>query len=99
MLINNESIFCKCECGCCSLIEITHDTFQSGSNFNISLWKRHSGNNPMTKKERIRWCDHVMKTGQPWADHTIVTNKDAKRIVQFLSKRLAKYGKKTKSRK
>jgi hypothetical protein len=29
-----------------------------------------------------------MKTGNPWADHTIVTKKDAQRITKFITKYL-----------
>lgn len=85
---NPESIFVKCDC-CCNLIEINTDE----TNFNIVMWVPHTSNRPMSKKERIRWCDYVMKTGNPWADHTIVTKKDATRIVQFLTKKLTHYGK------
>ena len=89
-----ESIFVKCDCGGCSVLEISFDDFLDDSGqFYVSLWVQHPGTRPMSKKERIRWCDHVMKTGKPWADHTIVTNQDAQRIVQFLTKKLAQYGK------
>lgn len=93
-----DSLFCKCDCGC-GILEINTDDYNNQLTFGISLWVSHSGNRSMTKKERIRWCDHVMKTGQPWADHTIVSKKDAARIVQFLTKQIANYGKKTKIRK
>ena len=88
-----ESIFVKCEC-CCNVIEINSEKYSNEeATFNIAVWTQHSGNSPMSKKERIRWCDHVMKTGKPWADHTIVTQKEAQRIVQFLTEKLTQYGK------
>jgi hypothetical protein len=90
-----ESIFVKCDCGCCSVIEVNADAFDNEAmQFNFALWVQHPGTRPMSKKERIRWCDHVMKTGKPWADHTIVTTKDAQRIAEFITKQLTQHGKK-----
>lgn len=92
-----ESIFAKCDCGCCSVVEINADTFDKGSvQFNFALWVAHPGTRPLSKKERIRWCEHVMKTGKPWADHTIVTEENARKLVAFIQKHLLppKYGKK-----
>ena len=92
---NPESIFIKCDCGGCSVLEVSYDDFMDEEGqFNFALWEHPPANRPMSKKERIRWCEHIMKTGNPWADHTIVTNKDAYRIVQFLNKHIKSYGKK-----
>lgn len=87
----DDSIFIKCSCGGCNVLEINANNFDEKEElqFNFSMWVAHSGERPLSKKERIRWCEHVMKTGKPWADHTIVTRKDARRIVEFMSK----YGK------
>jgi len=90
-----ESIFVKCDCGGCSVLEINFDDFDGEhGQFNFALWVNHPGETKMSKKERIRWCEHVMKTGRPWADHTIVTQEDAQRIVKFLTQKLTEYGKK-----
>jgi len=88
-----ESIFVKCSCGGCSVLEFTFD--EETKEFNIAVWVNHPGVKPLSKKERIRWCEHVMKTGDPWADHTIVTKKDARRIANFITKYIKpkKYGK------
>lgn len=84
----NNSIFLKCNCGC-SVLEIEY--IQDESQFYFSLWDNGHTRKPMTKKERLRWCDHVMKTGNPWADHIIVNKVNARRIVKFLTKHI-KYG-------
>ena len=94
--MKEESIFVKCNCGGCSTLEINSD--DEYKEFYIAVWVQHPGTSPMSKKERIRWCEHVMKTGKPWADHTIVTQTDAQRIVKFLTKKLNKYGKTKKNR-
>ena len=80
------SIFVRCSCGGCSTLEIMFD--EDTKEFDVAMWVSHPGVKPFSKKERIRWCEHVMKTGNPWADHTIVTKKDAQRIVNFLTKYL-----------
>lgn len=77
----NKSIFIKCKC-CCSVIEFNIDELDQ---LNISVWDDGALKTPLSKKERIRWCDHVMKTGNPWADHTILNKQNAKRIVKFLN--------------
>jgi len=91
---NSKSIFIKCNCGC-GVLELEVDDFEDPViQFNISLWTQNINKLPMSKKERIQWCDHIMKTGNPWADHTIISVKDAKRIIDFLTRQLVKYGKK-----
>ena len=98
-MIKEESIFVKCDCGC-GILEIANDDFSDNNGqFYFASWVQHPGNCPMSKKERIRWCAHVMKTGEPWADHTIVNKRDALRIIKFLTKKLKEYGKKTPCRK
>jgi hypothetical protein len=93
----SESIFIKCNCGGCSILEINSDKFDDEDlQFNVSLWIQHSGRSIFSKKERIRWCDNLMKTGKLWADHTIVTKKDAQSIIKFLSRKLTEYDKKRK---
>ena len=94
-----ESVYVKCDCGGCSVLEVNYDDWKDYQRFNFALWVQHPGTRPMSKKERIRWCEQVMKTGKPWADHTIVTIKDAQRIVKFLNKYLTQYGKKKQIRK
>lgn len=97
---DSESIFVKCACGC-SLLELNYDNWCDDieKQFYIALWESHPGSRPMSKKERIRWCEEVMKTGKPWADHTIVNIEDAQRIVKFLNKYIAQNGKNKKVRK
>lgn len=82
----DESIFVKCNCGTCNILEFNHDS--ELDSINIAVWVSHPGQPTLSLKERLRWCRHVMKTGKPWADHTIVDRKDAQRIVEFLTKYL-----------
>jgi hypothetical protein len=92
--IVDESIFVKCDCTC-NVLELNATKFGNGPlEFSVALWvSPHSGNRPMSKKERIRWCKYVMKTGKPWADYTIVRKKDALRIANFINKHTNNNGK------
>lgn len=87
--MNLESIFIKCDCGC-NVFELEY--IPEEDQFYAAVWDNGHTNKPLSKKERIRWCEHVMKTGKPWADHTIVNKRDAHRLVTFLHKCI-KYGK------
>jgi hypothetical protein len=91
-----KSLFIKCNCGGCNVLEFNAD--DEMEQINVSIWFPSTGQSKLSKKERIRWCEHIMKTGNPWADHTIVNQQDAKRIVEFLTEQLNKYSEKTKHR-
>lgn len=80
----DESIYIKCQCGGCNILEM--QWCPEDKQFYMAVWVMHPGELPMIKKERIRWCDNVMKTGKPWADHTIISKDDAKRISKFINK-------------
>lgn len=87
----SDSIFLKCQCGGCSLLEVNYDDYFDDNErwqFNVALWVSHPGTRPMSKKERIRWCEEVMKTGKPWADHTILSKNDALRLAKFILKNI-----------
>jgi hypothetical protein len=87
----SDSIFLKCQCGGCSLLEVNYDDFYDDNErwqFNVAMWVSHPGTRPMSKKERIRWCAEVMKTGKPWADHTILSKEDALRLAKFILKNI-----------
>ena len=86
-----ESIYLKCDCGGCSILEFNFD--EEDKQFYVAMWVSHPGTQKLSKKERIRWCEHIMKTGKPWTDHTIVNKLDAQRLVEFINKQIAKYGK------
>jgi len=96
----SNSMFVKCQCGGCSVLEIEYCPDDGPTNmFNVAVWQSHPGISSMPKKERTRWCEHVMKTGKPWADHTIVSKEDAMRLANFISKHTnpsKKNGKETK---
>ena len=94
-----ESIFSKCHC-CCSAVEVDVDDGdwynKISSNelpfFNVSLW-RNGFTRPLGWKERLRWCARILRTGNPWADHTMLTSQDARKVAEFILEKLDKYAK------
>jgi len=56
--------------------------------FNVSIWKY---DRPFSIKERLRWCYHILKTGNPWADHTILTTENAQRVANFITEKQKSY--------
>jgi hypothetical protein len=77
-------------------LEFQWDDWNGSNDFNVSLWVSPDTRRPLSKKERQRWCDHIMKTGKPWADHTILNKQDARKIAEFILKTLDEYDKKEK---
>lgn len=95
-----KSIFKKCHC-CCSAIEIEADDwdYTEGENapvelpfFNVSLWQ-NGFTRPLRWRERLRWCARILKTGNPWADHTMLTAQDARQVAEFITEELDNYAK------
>jgi hypothetical protein len=84
-VFKSDSIFLKCQCGGCSLLEMNCDNEES-QQFNVSIWKSHPGTRILSIKERIRWCWHILFKGNPWADHTILSKKDALKLSSFIIK-------------
>lgn len=82
----DQEIFVKCSCSC-SGIEIVRDTY-FGKVFEFSFWTRYYERKIWGLRERLRWCWRILRTGRPWADEVIITDKDAARIVEFLSEHL-----------
>lgn len=70
----------KCQC-CCSALEVEWD--EELQTYNFALWERHSINTPFSFKERLRWCWHVLRTGDPWSDHVIVSKEDFDKLIRI----------------
>ena len=93
----NKSHFTKCECSS-HLLEVeryfyedvgeTETTVDDG--FNFVCWNYGHDGNIKGWKERFRWCWRILKTGNPWADSIIASNKNAREIAEFILKNLPK---------
>ena len=89
----DESLMVKCVCHS-EAMEVTFWPNEDIPNeFWFSIW--HQGfKRPFCWREKIRWCLNILRTGNPWADHIIVSPEQAKMVAEFLNKHLDPYGKK-----
>jgi hypothetical protein len=92
----NPSKFVKCTCGCNMLeVERYEESYIHEGNKVIDrgwyfvIWGRfREGKKIWGLKERFRWCWNILKTGQPWADDIIATDKDARELAEFILKNI-----------
>lgn len=73
-------MFIKCNC-CCSIAEINWD--EDIKAYHLTMWKRHDMSEKMSFKERLRWCWNTLKTGNPWSDHTIISEEDFEKLRSY----------------
>lgn len=67
-----------------------YDYHDGDQGVNFVIWSRGRDGKKLSKKERIRWCQQIMKTGTLWADDIIATNKDARKFAEFILQNLPK---------
>lgn len=94
MKSNNQdfnSIFEKCACSAHTL-EIQKYCYETeyDEGFYISIWHLGRGSNNMCWRERLRWVWRIICTGNPWADSVILSNKQAKKLADYINKHLPK---------
>lgn len=90
-LFEFKSHFIKCTCTCQQLECEVYDYKDGDSGVNFSIWchSRH-GKKIHSWKERLRWCWQILRTGMPWADDIIATNKEARGLANFILQNLPK---------
>jgi hypothetical protein len=86
-----KSHFIKCNCGC-QMFEVERYDYRDGDEgYNFVIWARgRDGKKIYGWREKIRWCWNILKTGSPWADDIIATNKDARGLANFILQTLPK---------
>jgi len=70
----------KCDCFG-HAFEMEHD--KEFNELNFTIWNL-GFSRPMCWKQRLRWCWHVMWTGQPWGDYVTVNLKQHPEILDEL---------------
>ena len=82
---NFPTHFVKCDCGGHQLeCEVfNYKDGEAGVNFTVWEYGR-DGKKIRSWKEKFRWCWNIIKTGMPWADDIIVTNKEARGLASFI---------------
>jgi hypothetical protein len=93
--MNNDikaTVFIKCDCTSHALECQKYKYDEHGNEgFYLSFW--HYGQDTNARKswkERFRWCWRILKTGNPWADSIIATNKSARELAEFILQNLPK---------
>lgn len=90
-LFDFKSHFIKCTCSGHMLEAEVFDYKNGDVGVNFSIWERSRDGKQITSwKEKFRWCWHILKTGCPWADDIIATNKEARGLAEFLLQNLPK---------
>ena len=74
-----KNLFIKCEC-CGEALEISYD--EELDSIELSIWT-YGHNNVMGWRERLRWCWRILRTGNPWGDHVILTHQKMQEIINF----------------
>jgi hypothetical protein len=67
-----------------------YDYEDNDKGVNFVIWSRGRHGKKLNKKERIRWCQQIMKTGELWADDIIATNEDARKLAEFILQHVPK---------
>ena len=74
------------------MFEVERYDYRDGDEgYNFVIWARgRDGKKIYGWREKIRWCWNILKTGSPWADDIIATNKDARGLAEFILQTLPK---------
>ena len=80
----NNSKFYKCTCHTHALEVDTSFRKDEGEVW-FSIWERGRATDKLSWKERIRWCLHIIKTGNPWGDSVSLNEEQIKELVEQLN--------------
>ena len=89
--IHTKSHFTLCDCSSHMLqTERYKYDDENDEGFNFAIWHYGNDGNIRGWKQRFRWCWRILTTGNPWADSIVATNKDARKIAEFILQNLPK---------
>ena len=79
-----NSKFFKCSCYS-HVLEVEHDT--EIKSYNLAIWHYgHSGDAPLSFRERLRWTWKLLTTGSLWADSVMLSYESKDELIEFLKK-------------
>lgn len=89
--LNFPTHLIRCDCSG-HMLECEVYNWQNGeSGVNFSIWERgRNGKKIRSWREKFRWCWQILKTGMPWADDIIATNKEARGLAEFILQNVPK---------
>lgn len=83
--------FTKCSCGAHQLECEVYNYKDGDAGVNFTIWEYgRDGKRIHGWKEKFRWCWKILKTGMPWADDIIATNKEARGLAEFILQHVPK---------
>jgi hypothetical protein len=82
----SKSLFIKCLCST-HLFEIERS---DDNEFNLTFWHYSRQDTILGWRERLRWIWRIFRTGNPWSDGIIISDEQAKTIVNYINKHLPK---------
>ena len=86
--------FFNCDCATEGLVvEDIVDVLGSDNHYyhsiSIGIWILGKiGHGPLYWKDRLRWCWHILKSGNPWADTVILVPSEAERFAKDILRRI-----------
>jgi hypothetical protein len=83
--------FIRCDCGGHMLECEVYNWKNGDAGVNFTIWQYgRDGKQIRGWREKLRWCWQILKTGMPWADDIIATNKEARGLAEFILQNVPK---------
>lgn len=76
--MKREYLLCD---GQCHLLQLSYDEEWG---LEMSMWKRSHSGGKLSWRERIRWCWHLITTGELWVDEIILDKEKIHQFVKFM---------------
>jgi len=84
--MDKNELFVVCDCHSHAIVANRIDDNDYGDHeYCLAFFERGYNGRIMTFKERLRWCWHILRHGNPWTDSVILDRAKAKRLAEFLS--------------
>ena len=72
--------FYQCDCGSEGIM-MSYEYEEEGVAFvDLAYFQEGFGSRKLSFFQKLRWCYHILKTGQPWHDMVLLNQNTAKRL-------------------
>lgn len=78
--MKNKFILCDCSM---DLLQVQ----RTEDGFDFAIWSLGRGKGTLSWKERLRWCWHILKTGNPWGDSVCLSPEKTVELAKFLTEK------------
>ena len=85
--MDQNQLFVECDCHSHAIVvdKIKDDAYGEDE-YCLAFFERGYDGRILSFKDRLRWCWHILRHGNPWTDSVILDRHKAKRLGEFLSK-------------